>query len=183
MKRLPASLVLLLLHQEADSTGDERYRIKPATLRSWTHRGHITRGTGGYDLQEILKYIDNRERRVTIMDVRCAFSLRWPASEPGQFQYLSINVDSRDGHGRIPTPHPPAVGDLVNLHGDAFRSSTSDPEPVHGTFRVVERVWLYPEYGSNDWPLGQAQAKQGPLLDVFVEYAEGAFANQAEDDI
>lgn len=115
-------------------------------------------------------------------DVRCAFYLRWPAREPGQFQYLNLDIESKGGYGRLPTPHPPAVGDLVNLLGRAFRTSASDPERVNGTFRVVERAWMYPGYGSSDWPRGEARAKRGPLLDVFVEYAEGAFANQVDDD-
>lgn len=61
MTRVPASDVLLLLHAEADRTGDERYRVTGATLRSWVHRGHITRGRGGYDLAEILDYLDRRD--------------------------------------------------------------------------------------------------------------------------
>ena len=62
MNRVPASLVLLLLHQEAYRTGNESYRIKPATLRSWTHRGHITHTADGYDPREILDYLDSRVR-------------------------------------------------------------------------------------------------------------------------
>jgi hypothetical protein len=53
-----ASEVLLLLHQETNP----RCHITATTLRTWVHRGHITRGTGGYDLREILTYITTRER-------------------------------------------------------------------------------------------------------------------------
>lgn len=60
MTRVRAADVVLLLHQEADRTGDERYRVTATTLRSWVHRGHITRGPGGYDLAEILAYLDRR---------------------------------------------------------------------------------------------------------------------------
>lgn len=60
VKRVPASLVLLVLHAEADRSGDERYRIAGATLRQWVRRGHITRGPGGYDLVEILAYLERR---------------------------------------------------------------------------------------------------------------------------
>lgn len=53
MTRVPASLVLLALHQSG-------YLIAPGTLRQWVHRGHITRGPGGYDLEEIVAYLDSR---------------------------------------------------------------------------------------------------------------------------
>lgn len=61
MNRIPASLVLLLLHQEADARSDDELRIRAATLRKWVQRGHITRGPGGYDLAEILAYLEQRE--------------------------------------------------------------------------------------------------------------------------
>lgn len=66
LKRVPASLAVLLLHQEADASGDERLRIRPATLRKWVERGHITRGDGGYDLTEILGYLEQRERSTSV---------------------------------------------------------------------------------------------------------------------
>lgn len=53
MTRVPAHLVLVLLRQSG-------IHISPATLRSWVRRGHITRGPGGYDLREILNYLDRR---------------------------------------------------------------------------------------------------------------------------
>lgn len=60
-RRVPAWAVLELLRQEADATGDDRYRITAATLRSWAHRGHISpAGRAGYDLIEILGYLDRR---------------------------------------------------------------------------------------------------------------------------
>jgi len=61
VKRVPASLAVLLLHQEADARGDDVLRVRPATLRKWVQRGHITRGPGGYDLAEILTYLEQRE--------------------------------------------------------------------------------------------------------------------------
>lgn len=54
MTRVPASLARLALHQSG-------YMLTAATLRSWVHRGHITRGSGGYCLREIREYIDSRE--------------------------------------------------------------------------------------------------------------------------
>jgi hypothetical protein len=58
--RVPAHLVLHLLHAEADRTGDQRYRVTATTLRSWRHRGHLSAGRG-YDLGELLRYLDQRE--------------------------------------------------------------------------------------------------------------------------
>lgn len=60
MKRVPAKLAVLLLHQEADASGDERLRVTPGALRNWVWRGHITRGEGGYDLDEIRRYLERR---------------------------------------------------------------------------------------------------------------------------
>lgn len=54
--RVPASLALLALRQSG-------YTLSPATLRSWVHRGRITRGPGGYCIGEIREYIDKREAR------------------------------------------------------------------------------------------------------------------------
>lgn len=53
MTRVPASIALLALRQSG-------HHISPSTLRMWVHRGHITRGPGGYDLAEILAYLDRR---------------------------------------------------------------------------------------------------------------------------
>lgn len=73
MTRVRASDVVLLLHQEAakreqagDLTGAKRLRIGPATLRKWVQRGHITRGDGGYDLGEIVEYLDRRDARIPV---------------------------------------------------------------------------------------------------------------------
>jgi hypothetical protein len=65
VKRVPARLAVLLLHQEADARGDDELRIGAATLRKWVQRGHVTRGPGGYDLAEILTYLEQRERSTT----------------------------------------------------------------------------------------------------------------------
>jgi hypothetical protein len=55
MTRVPASIALLALRQSG-------HHLSPVTLRSWVRRGHITRGPGGYDLREILDYLDQRSR-------------------------------------------------------------------------------------------------------------------------
>jgi hypothetical protein len=53
VKRVPASLALLALRQSG-------HHITPAALRTWVYRGHITRTAPGYDLAEILAYLDRR---------------------------------------------------------------------------------------------------------------------------
>jgi hypothetical protein len=60
VNRVPARLVLSLLATEADRTGDERYRVTATTLRSWRHRGHLSRGRG-YSLAEVVRYLDGRD--------------------------------------------------------------------------------------------------------------------------
>lgn len=54
VKRVPASIALLALRQSG-------YVVTPGALRIWVHRGRITRGDGGYDLEEIVAYLDSRE--------------------------------------------------------------------------------------------------------------------------
>lgn len=54
--RIPASLALLLLRQSGIA-------VSPATLRSWVHRGHLTRAEGGYCVTEIRRYIESRDTR------------------------------------------------------------------------------------------------------------------------
>lgn len=54
MKRVPAELALLALHQSG-------HTVTSSTLRKWVQRGHITRGDGGYDLREIIAYLEERQ--------------------------------------------------------------------------------------------------------------------------
>lgn len=54
MNRVPASLALRMLHRSGVT-------ITAATLRQWVHRGHITRTDAGYDLGEIVDYLDRRD--------------------------------------------------------------------------------------------------------------------------
>ncbi|MGW4114805.1 hypothetical protein ACWEFJ_28355 [Actinosynnema sp. NPDC004786] len=59
--RVSADELLLLLHAEADRTGDERLRVQPGTLRQWKRR----RGwTGpGYDPAVVVDYVTGRGDR------------------------------------------------------------------------------------------------------------------------
>src|SRR5438445_11939514 len=57
VKRVPASLAVVWLAASG-------HPVSPITLRSWVHRGHISRQEGGYDLAEIVKYSEIRENRM-----------------------------------------------------------------------------------------------------------------------
>lgn len=53
MKRVPVALVINVLAQSD-------IHVNARQLRNWRLRGHITRTRDGYDLREILKYLDAR---------------------------------------------------------------------------------------------------------------------------
>ena len=99
---------------------------------------------------------------------RCQFYER--VKVEGGYRYNMISINGPGGYGRFVTPHPPAVGDLISLW-DAH-------EKRGGVFRVVDRAWLHSSYGSTDWPYGSPASKEGPLLDVVVEAAEGPFVDE-----
>lgn len=63
MTRVPSDLVRLVLAEEAARTGRPHLVIKAASLRNWTRRGLITRTPEGYDLHEVMAYVDGREDR------------------------------------------------------------------------------------------------------------------------
>lgn len=99
---------------------------------------------------------------------RCQFYER--TAVEGGFRYDMISINGPMGAGRLVTPHPPAVGDLISLWDVHERRG--------GTFRVIERAWMYSSYGSTDWPYGTPASKEGPLLDIVVEAAEGPFVDE-----
>ncbi|MET7477984.1 hypothetical protein ABZT17_26960 [Streptomyces sp. NPDC005648] len=102
--------------------------------------------------------------------VVCSFYIRTPA-ESGQFYYDRVNVGSYHGDGKLHTPQPPQVGDLLHLWDTVKRDG--------GTYVVLARQWLYSSYGSTNWPVLEQQPTVGPLLEVIVEPAEGVFRDQA----
>lgn len=53
MRRVPSAVVLAML-------GQDNVQLRPTSLRNWTHRGHITRTRDGYDLLEVVRYLDRR---------------------------------------------------------------------------------------------------------------------------
>jgi hypothetical protein len=115
VNRVPASQVLLLLHQEADKRGDNRLRIKAVTLRLWVYRGHITRGPGGYDLREILDYLDSRENTVPEID---ASALAYLIAQD------SINAVARTGFDLSDVPNQPTLA-VLPLDADAKQVSAA----------------------------------------------------------
>lgn len=53
MKRVPVDVVLLMLAQGGIEANARQ-------IRNWRLRGHITRTKDGYDLREIVAYLDAR---------------------------------------------------------------------------------------------------------------------------
>lgn len=68
MTRVPAAVAVLLLALEAVDKGRPDLVVKPATLRQWKRRGHLSDGTG-YDLREIKTYVETRS---TTRPLTCA---------------------------------------------------------------------------------------------------------------
>lgn len=106
------------------------------------------------------------------MYARCIFAER--TAVDGGFRYDRISIANRDGDGYLRTPMPPVVGDLIHLR------DISEDGP-RGMFVVVARQWSYSSWGSTDWPYGEAESKQGPMLDIIVERAEGVYQDEVYD--
>lgn len=98
---------------------------------------------------------------------RCSFVLRTPVEHGYTYTTISL-VPS----GRLHTHHPPAVGDLISLHDGTLGD---------GMYRVIERCWLYPVFGSSAWPCGKNEPTYGPLLDIIVETADGPLRDEASE--
>ncbi|GIL29163.1 hypothetical protein [Actinocatenispora comari] len=81
-------------------------------------------------------------------------------------------MDSREGDGALPTPYPPAVGDLIWLT-DRFTGSGA-------VYRVLERQWMHAGYGSMSWRAGTAAPAEGPMLEIVVEAAGGLFLDEVD---
>jgi len=60
--RVPAALAIQWLAAEAVRSGRPELVLKPATLRQWRARGHLSEGRGYVPL-EIYNYITSRDRR------------------------------------------------------------------------------------------------------------------------
>lgn len=107
---------------------------------------------------------------------QCSFYVRKQVTD-GPPAYRYDHVYLRGGKfgqgGRLDTPHPPAVGDLIFLHDEGG--------PHTGNHRVVERAWGHASYGSKIWPHGTPRPTAGPLLDIIVVPDAGPFRNEAAE--
>lgn len=54
MKRVPVDVVIVMLAQGGIAANARQ-------IRNWRLRGHITRTSEGYDLREIVNYLDARD--------------------------------------------------------------------------------------------------------------------------
>jgi hypothetical protein len=102
---------------------------------------------------------------------RCRFMARYPAGG-GKWLFRHIDMLTPEGGGRPLLEHPPAPGDLIALQGAAR------DEPGGPVFRVIDRMWVHPAYGSGSWPFGSPVPQQGPMLEIIVEPAEGLYADE-----
>lgn len=96
---------------------------------------------------------------------RCTFYLREPG-QSGGFQYTNLNHQFAPGEGLL-TAIPPQIGDLVGVGV--------------GLFRVMDRQWTYPAYGSANWPSGQGPTGKADLV-LMVERAQGMFVDEEPEE-
>jgi hypothetical protein len=113
---------------------------------------------------------------VTTQPIHCAFFVRTPAGD-AQYRYRGVMVPGFGGAGRLDTCWPPAVGDLISLRD--FRQERQDV-PFGHVYRVIERHWVHPQYGTRDWPSDQPAPDEGPMLDIIVEITNGPFRNEID---
>jgi hypothetical protein len=102
---------------------------------------------------------------------RVIFSVRSLTTD-SHWRYRRISPGSPYGSGRLPMRFPPVIGDLIILQ-DAYEEIEGGP-----VFRVVDRQWAHSQYRSPDWPYDAPEPREGPLLDVIVEPAEGVYRNE-----
>lgn len=112
-------------------------------------------------------------------------SIMWPKVQYA-VRYPVVGGGYIFDHAYLPGPggsignyveYPPAVGDLVALY------ENYDRRPLDGgpVFRVVERAWTYPAYGSQGWPLGQQSPVEGPLLEIMTEPSDGMYRGEVTE--
>lgn len=105
-------------------------------------------------------------------DPYTSFMERYTGAD-GNYGYLELLVDATFLGYRM--SHPPLVGDLVVLR-DLRDGNTK-------SYRVVDRRWTYPQYGSHHWPTSDTDPSFGPRLEVVVEAAGELYSNAVETDL
>ena len=96
--------------------------------------------------------------------VRCTVSVRVPTGQGTfRFERMAPHASQRGEVWELMVP--PQIGDLVFVSGN--------------TWRVVDRMWRWPEYGSVSWPHGHQDPVRGPALDLIVEAADGLYVHEA----
>lgn len=100
--------------------------------------------------------------------ISCTFYLREPG-RAGGFRYTAIEAKTAPVQHGYPVAVPPNTGDVLFLAG------------VTDAFRVVDRQWTYPDYGSAMWRWN-TKAPTEFLLTVIVERAVGVFADEESEE-
>jgi hypothetical protein len=103
--------------------------------------------------------------------VHCHFYLRRSQPNGGRPVYEPLRIDGWEQSGALTTWHAPQRWDLIYLK---VRNSALD-----GVYRVLERSWRQPAYGSVYWPHDKQMPTTGPALDLIVEAADGLFDDEA----
>lgn len=116
MNRVPASLAVVMLAASG-------HPVSPITLRSWVYRGHISRQAGGYDLGQILKYIERRTMD-ELGDILNAVARRmtteardWSLTRGDAWLYglfVGWECDDQHQHGEL---CPMALDEVAREHG------------------------------------------------------------------
>jgi hypothetical protein len=89
-----------------------------------------------------------------------------------------VVIASPGGSAFVPFEYPPAVGDLISLW-DSDLHNRGLPQPEGGpVFRVIDRQWGHVSWGSAMWPYGKNEPIEGPLVDIIVEPAKGAYRDE-----
>ena len=104
--------------------------------------------------------------------VEISWYVRRPAPEGGWY-YDNLEVASPLHCSSTPTRHAPTVGDIVTIGGHDPGTGLKS-----GTFRVLQRTWLYATYRCPNWPIMQYEPNRGPMMQILLEEATGLFIDE-----
>lgn len=86
-------------------------------------------------------------------------------ADDGYNDYEDVRVDSWHHDWHLHTDHVPAIGDIVGPNGGGR------------LYKVIERYWNYPSYGSAAHPVTDT-GPCIPRVHLIVEPAAGAYTNE-----